>query len=235
MHIPDSDRPVKFYSLDLILAVGYRTNSGKAIKFRQWATQTLREYLLKGLVINADRIKKLPDRILQDLDQKISFIQRTIKKRELDQSETDSLLSVIHDYANSWRFLKEFDEAGLVLQRSSNKEKRRLEYDFVRTSINALKNDLLTKGEASDLLVPKETDHLGVFLKRFIRHSMEKSFIPALKKRLLICCTSLSKIILFQAGINESAHLTMALSIGMVGTQPDMPLMRILGSFHSRL
>jgi hypothetical protein len=41
MHIPNSDKPVSIYSLDLILAVGYRTNSAKAIKFRQWATKTL--------------------------------------------------------------------------------------------------------------------------------------------------------------------------------------------------
>jgi hypothetical protein len=113
MHIPNSDKPINLYSLDVILAIGYRTNSSKAIKFRQWATKTLREYLIKGIVVNNDRINKLPDRILADLDEKISFIQRTIKKRELNQSETDSLLSVIHDYANSWKFLKEYDEGEL--------------------------------------------------------------------------------------------------------------------------
>ncbi len=40
-HIANSDKPVKFYSLDIILAVGYRTNSAKAIKFRQWTTKVL--------------------------------------------------------------------------------------------------------------------------------------------------------------------------------------------------
>jgi hypothetical protein len=63
---------VIFYTLDVILAVGYRTNSTKAIKFRQWATKTLREYLLRGVAINADRIKALPDRILRDLEKKIN-------------------------------------------------------------------------------------------------------------------------------------------------------------------
>lgn len=142
---------VNFYSLDLVLAVGYRTNSLKAIKFRQWATRTLREYLIKGIVVNNERIKRLPDRILADLDEKISFIQRTIKKRELNQSETDSLLSVIHDYANSWKFLKEYDEGELKLRRSKNKEVRHFDYDFIRNAIDALKNDLIKKKEASDL------------------------------------------------------------------------------------
>jgi hypothetical protein len=75
-------------------------------------------------VVNNDRINKLPDRILADLDEKISFIQRTIKKRELNQSETDSLLSVIHDYANSWKFLKEYDEGELKLKKGKSKEQK---------------------------------------------------------------------------------------------------------------
>ena len=43
MHIANSDKPVKFYSLDVILAIGYRTNSSKAIAFRIWATKTLKQ------------------------------------------------------------------------------------------------------------------------------------------------------------------------------------------------
>jgi len=43
MHIANSDKPVNYYSLDMILAVGYRTNSSKAIKFRQWATKILKQ------------------------------------------------------------------------------------------------------------------------------------------------------------------------------------------------
>lgn len=150
-HFPNSDKPINLYSLDVILAIGYRTNSSKAIKFRQWATKTLREYLIKGIVVNNDRINKLPDRILADLDEKISFIQRTIKKRELNQSETDSLLSVIHDYANSWKFLKEYDEGELKLKKGKNKEQKHFDYEFVRNAIDILKRDLMDKQQASDL------------------------------------------------------------------------------------
>ena len=48
MHIANSDKPVMFYSLDIILAVGYRANSARAIQFRQWATKTLRQHITKG-------------------------------------------------------------------------------------------------------------------------------------------------------------------------------------------
>ncbi|MDD3436189.1 MAG: virulence RhuM family protein [Candidatus Gastranaerophilales bacterium] len=57
MHIANSDKPVEYFSLDIILAVGYRTNSAIAIKFRQWATQTLKEYIIKGFVLNSERLK----------------------------------------------------------------------------------------------------------------------------------------------------------------------------------
>ena len=60
MHIAKSDKPVKFYSLDIILAVGYRTNSAKAIKFRQWATKVLKDYVIKGHPFN-DGNKRIGD------------------------------------------------------------------------------------------------------------------------------------------------------------------------------
>lgn len=57
MHITNSDKPTTLYSLDIILAVGYRTNSAKAIAFRQWATKTLREHLTKGFTIDVKKIE----------------------------------------------------------------------------------------------------------------------------------------------------------------------------------
>jgi len=56
MHIANSDKPVSFYSLDIVLAVGYRTNSSKAIRFRQWATSVLKNYIQNGYVINSEKI-----------------------------------------------------------------------------------------------------------------------------------------------------------------------------------
>jgi len=50
-------RKVKCYNLDAIIAVGYRVNSKKATRFRQWATKTLKEYITKGFVLNDDMLK----------------------------------------------------------------------------------------------------------------------------------------------------------------------------------
>lgn len=60
MQIANSDKPVAFYSLDVILAVGFRVRSPRGTQFRQWANNTLKEYLLKGFILDKDRLKN-PD------------------------------------------------------------------------------------------------------------------------------------------------------------------------------
>lgn len=79
MHIPNSDKPVVFYSLDVILAVGYRTNSKVAIEFRKWSTKTLREHIVKGYTINKKRIVKNYNEFLRAVEavQKIVARRRT--------------------------------------------------------------------------------------------------------------------------------------------------------------
>ncbi|MEA3452927.1 MAG: RhuM family protein [Patescibacteria group bacterium] len=75
MHIVNSDKPVAFYSLDVILAVGYRTNSAKAINFRQWVTKVLKNYLLKGYAINQRRLLEARDKFGQ-LQETVAFLQK---------------------------------------------------------------------------------------------------------------------------------------------------------------
>ena len=58
LHISGSDRPVKFYSLDVIISVGYRVKSHQGTKFRQWATARLKEYIVKGFTMNDDLLKQ---------------------------------------------------------------------------------------------------------------------------------------------------------------------------------
>ena len=88
MHIANSDKPVKFYSLDIILAIGYRTNSKKAIEFRKWATKVLKEYIVNGYAINSEKITI--DRFLHlendmnNLKQKVNNINNLIDSNKLE-------------------------------------------------------------------------------------------------------------------------------------------------------
>ena len=69
MHIANSDKPIITYSLDIILSVGYRTNSKIAIEFRQWATKTLREHITKGYTLNKKVILKNYDQFLKNVSE----------------------------------------------------------------------------------------------------------------------------------------------------------------------
>ena len=82
MHIANSDKPVVFYSLDVILGVGYRTNSKIAIDFRKWATSTLRSYIVDGFAVNKNRIAKNYEhflRVVGDIKKVIFFEFNVIK------------------------------------------------------------------------------------------------------------------------------------------------------------
>jgi len=80
MHIAKSDKPVKFYSLDIVLAVGYRTNSNKAIEFRRWATKILKEYITNGYAINSEKITV--DRFL-NLENDMKSMQQRVNKIDI--------------------------------------------------------------------------------------------------------------------------------------------------------
>jgi prophage antirepressor-like protein len=76
MHIANSDKPVSFYSLDIVLAVGYRTNSSKAIKFRQWATSVLKSYIQNGYTINSE---KITNQRFKELENEVSLLKSKVE------------------------------------------------------------------------------------------------------------------------------------------------------------
>ena len=82
MHFSHSDKPIKFYNLDVIISVGYRVNSHQATKFRIWATRTLKEYIIKGFVLDDERLKN-PDHPFDYFDELLRRIQdiRTSERR----------------------------------------------------------------------------------------------------------------------------------------------------------
>lgn len=76
MHNAFSDRPLTLYSLDIILAVGYRTNSQKAITFRKWATNILRDYLVSGKSLNKKVLTESPEK-LDGLNEAVALLSST--------------------------------------------------------------------------------------------------------------------------------------------------------------
>jgi len=144
MHIANSDKPVAFYSLDIILAVGYRTNSSKAIEFRQWATKVLRDHILKGYTINKKRITKNYDSFMKAVDSVRKLLPAASK------IDTVSILELVKVFADTWFSLAAYDK-GNFGRGKVTKKKVKLTANDLAAGIEQLKRELMKKGEASDL------------------------------------------------------------------------------------
>ena len=59
LHVANSDRPVQYYNLDVIISVGYRVKSKRGVEFRKWANSVLKKYILQGYAVNNNRISQL--------------------------------------------------------------------------------------------------------------------------------------------------------------------------------
>jgi hypothetical protein len=80
LHIANSDKPVVFYNLDVIISVGYRVKSHRGTQFRIWATGTLREYLVKGFVINDERLEGSQTNYFDELVERVRRIRTSEKQ-----------------------------------------------------------------------------------------------------------------------------------------------------------
>ena len=100
----------KFYSLDAIIAVGYRVNSKKATAFRIWATNTLKEYMLKGFAIDDDRLKNTRTLFGKDHFKELLERVRSIRasERRIWQQVTDIFAEISEDYDKDSPVTKEF-------------------------------------------------------------------------------------------------------------------------------
>jgi prophage maintenance system killer protein len=140
---------VQYYNLDAIIAVGYRVNSKRATQFRVWATRTLREYLLKGYVLDKARLESTQAQI-KELEGAVKLLQGAVESRRLEGYEKE-LLKIITDYTDTWVLLNKYDHDELVIENTTKKAVYALSYESVTKAIAQFKDRLLRKGEASDI------------------------------------------------------------------------------------
>ena len=139
---------VKHYNLDAVISVGYKVNSIRGTQFRIWATQVLKDHIIKGYTLNP---KRLPEADLKELEQALILIKGTLDTKQLTSDEATELLKVITDYANSWVLLQKYDKDQLEEPKKKHKPKYILTYDHAIEAIYKLKTDLKSKKEASNL------------------------------------------------------------------------------------
>ncbi len=107
MHIPFSDKPVAFYSLDVIISVGYRVKSLRGTQFRQWATARLKDYLVQGYAINEKR--------LQQKQQEVEFLKTGLRivSRAIEHAADEHEQEVFRQFARGLALLDDYDHEAL--------------------------------------------------------------------------------------------------------------------------
>ena len=133
----DQTYETTLYNLDVIISVGYRVKSIQGTRFRQWANSVLKQYLIKGYVINQqlklDRYNELKD--------VVRLMGRAIGMQEkVTADEYSGLFNVISDYVYALDTLDHYDYQSLSIQQTTKDEPFRATYENAMEAINALKD-----------------------------------------------------------------------------------------------
>ena len=126
-----SDKPTNYYNLDMIISVGYRVKSRNGILFRQWATNVLKDYMLKGYAVNQKRLEYLEKTI------KLIDIANRIDTR-LEGNDAKEILKVIGNYSKALDLLDDYDHRTLK-KIDGNIDERKIEYSECIKIINKLR------------------------------------------------------------------------------------------------
>ena len=137
LHVNGVKKPVPFYSLDVIISVGYRVHSKRGTAFRIWARRIIKDYLVKGYAIN-EHIRKEQ---LGELRQLVQVASRAISNQEIEKTaESQDLLNVVVDYTYALDMLDNYDYERLTIDKTTKKEKFHATYDNAMEEIARLRD-----------------------------------------------------------------------------------------------
>ncbi len=126
-----SDKPTNYYNLDMIISIGYRVKSQNGILFRKWATQILKDYMLKGYAVNKKRLEYLEKTI------KLIDIANRMDER-LEGNDAKEILKVIGEYSKALDLLDDYDHKTLK-KIDGSVDERKIEYKNCIEIINKLR------------------------------------------------------------------------------------------------
>lgn len=152
-------RRLKHYSLDAVISVGYRVNSSRATRFRQWATRVLREHLTQGYSLDRSRFEKNA----AELEAALQMVRKAATGESLTADQGRGLVDVIARYTQTFLWLQRYDE-GLLSAPAGSPGGVLPSPDEARAAVSRLKADLMTRGEASDLFGRERGDAFAAIL-----------------------------------------------------------------------
>ena len=136
LHVNGVKKPVPFYSLDVIISVGYRVKSQRGTQFRIWANRVLKDYLTKGFAIN----EKIRQENLTELRQLVQLVGRTLKQSDEEKPvDSQGLFDVVVDYTYALSTLDSYDYQRLAVADTTAKAPFHATYDNAMQAIQAVK------------------------------------------------------------------------------------------------
>ena len=159
MHIANSDKPVKFYNLDVIISVGYRVKSQNGTRFRQWATRLLNEHLVKGYTLNQQRFEQNA----KELEAALSLIKKAAHSPGVTAEAGTGLVEIVSRYTQTFLWLQRYDE-GLLIEPQGQAGGVLPTEPEAKQALANLKANLIQRGEATELFAKERADGLSSIL-----------------------------------------------------------------------
>lgn len=173
-------RKMNLYNLDVIISVGYRVNSQRATQFRIWATKTLKKHLVNGYTINEKRLLSVRNN-LNELTTTIVYLKEKAGN-ELLTGQVQEILSLLADYSKSLSLLDQYDRDNLILLKKF-KEKYKINYQDASAVIKKIKEDLISKKEASQLFGQETGDRFKAILGNIYQSFSGKDLYSSLEEK----------------------------------------------------
>ena len=178
LHIANSDKPVAFYSLDVIISIGYRVKSFRGTQFRRWATKRLKDLLIEGYTINQKRLEQQSEKI-KELKNTIDIISRIPKGKQLEPSEASGLIEVINQYSYALDTLDEYDYQKLTIDKLSNKKVIKITYEEAINIVKKLKD----KFSSSELFGVEKDKSFKSSIETIYQTFDKKQLYPSIEEK----------------------------------------------------
>ena len=130
-------RNIPYFNLDMIISVGYRVNSKRGVKFRQWANKVLKDYLVRGYTVN----QRIHSEQIGELRQLVQMLGRTIQNQQLEQNdENQALFDIVVDYTYALDTLDDYDYQRLSIGKTTQEDIFHATYENAMEAIQTLRD-----------------------------------------------------------------------------------------------
>lgn len=169
---------VDHYNLDVIISVGYRVKSPEGVRFRQWASRVLKDYLTRGYALDHHRLETNAT----ELEAALKLVRATLTNPELTAQASQGLAEIIVRYTQTFLWLQRYDE-GLLTDPRGHPGGTLPTWDEATTAIASLKVDLMAKGQASGLFGNEREEGLVSILGNLDQTVFGDPAYPTLESR----------------------------------------------------